>query len=248
MFNSKIFSILSLFFILIFLNSCNSSNCFKSSGEIKSETFETENFNSIQLFDLFEITVIQDSISFIEIKYNENLLSEINFEIIDSSIIFSNNNKCRFLKSNESLPKIEIHTIELDSILVYEASKVFIPDTFITDRFLLKFYSEIGFADITVKTNHLAVSIWGEGSSGEFYVKGKAEFFQSLTDGASFLFAQNLECNYVTAKQMSAGDIYISPKKTISASIFRSGNVYLSGNPTIKLLEEFSTGKLINSN
>lgn len=234
-----------LFFVLVIINSCNENKCLKSPGDITTLTYKVDSFNSIQLFDLFELVIKQDSSNYIQIETEENFQEGISYKIIDSSLIFENNNNCRFFRNTGNLPKITIHTPDIDSVLIFEASKVIIPDTFKTSRFLLKYISEIGYADITIQTNHLALSIWGESTAGEYYIKGKTVYFQTLLDGASFLYADSLESNYTTINNYSAGDAHISVKNTISASIYRSGNIYYKGNPFIKNLEEFSTGKLI---
>jgi len=231
--------------IITLLSSCNKTDCLGDAGEITIYKINVGNFNSIQIFDTFDIYIVQDSLNIIEIELEKEFIEQIKVINDDSSLIITNENKCRFLQNSGNVPKITVHITDIDSAIFREYGRFYSKDTINTKRFLLKFIAEAGYANFIVNTEHLAVSIWGKGTTGEFYVKGKTTYLQILNDGTSFVYADSLIANYTTIHNTSRGDVKISPIKTISASIYKSGNIFYTGNPEIKLIEEFSTGKLI---
>lgn len=245
---AKLTKVTALCLLFMPLNSCNESDCLSSGGEKITEVIYSGEFNSVQIFDTFDVYCVQDSLNKVEVELEETYIKNIFIENDGSSLKISNKNKCRFLKSSGNIPKIILHFSSLDSAIFYESGRFFSDDTIKNSRFLLRFVSEAGYCDFIVNTNHLAVSVWGEGNTGEFKVRGKTDYFQVLTDGTSFLYADDLISDFVHITNFSVGNIYVQAQKTISASIYCSGNVFYKGNPEILNYTTYNSGKMIENN
>lgn len=139
---AKLTKVTALCLLFMPLNSCNESDCLSSGGEKITEVIYSGEFNSVQIFDTFDVYCVQDSLNKVEVELEETYIKNIFIENDGSSLKISNKNKCRFLKSSGNIPKIILHFSSLDSAIFYESGRFFSDDTIKNSRFLLRFVSE----------------------------------------------------------------------------------------------------------
>ncbi len=242
--NIKLQHIFLSFLFLFFFFSCSDNNCLKSKGEIKSETRLLNSFKKIEINDLFNIYLVNDSIEKIEIETNENILNNVLTNVEDSVLVLNNTTKCRFLKENNKFPNLTIHIKYLNFIEINEACNIYTIDTLKINRFLIRNIGNIGFADLNIETNHFFFELW-ETSTGKYFIKGKTTYFTTTSYGNSYIFADNFFSKYTSVKSNSTGDYYLNCTEKIVGEIKSSGDVFLFGNPITININEESSGKLI---
>jgi len=242
-----------LYFVCIFcffaLYSCKNENldCFKSIGELDSVNYVFENNpKNLNIYDIFDVYLSQDSVFSVKVITNKTLLKNINVENNDTAIEIRDLNKCYFLRNKNIKHKLYIKTPDLKELLIMGVVNLITPDTVNFNRFLLRIYSEISFCNINVKCKeHFFFELWRV--TGNFKIAGQSTYFSILNHGESYIDASNYKANYVYVNQRSTGDIKIFALELLTADIFDIGNVYYLGNPQLKI-NEYNKGKAIKLN
>jgi hypothetical protein len=243
----KLISILFLFIVSIIYYSCSGDgDCLKSSGPETTEERFLSNFKSIEIHDLFNVYLVNDTISKITVETGKNLMSAIKTEVSDSVLNLSNTSRCRFLRGYGNYPKLTIHVKNLQLLRIYEPCNVFTVDTLKIDDLHIIFNADVSTADICLKSNYLTLDLWSD-VTGEYKICGAATNFISTSHGFSVIDAKNLKSDFVILNSMSTGDYTVNVQSKLSVTVQSSGNVYYYGNPVIT--ENIKgTGQIIKGN
>jgi hypothetical protein len=92
----------SIMTISLFSLSCNKENrcdCFKSTGDITSESRNISDFKKIILEDNINLYITPDTIYSLTIEAGAHLLKSIKTEVTDSCLILKNENKCNWVRN-----------------------------------------------------------------------------------------------------------------------------------------------------
>jgi hypothetical protein len=243
----KVYFVCIVIFIVLIGCKSNSSDCFKQIGQIDSINYVFKNSpQNINIYDIFDVILIQDSVFSIKIVTNKTLLDNINVEMNDTALEIKDLNKCYFLRNKNIKHKLYIHAPDLKEMLIMGVVNLITPDTINFTRFLIRVYSEVSFCNININcSEHFFFELWRV--TGDFKISGKSTYFAILNHGQAYIDASNFQSNYVYIEQRSSGDIKISVSDFLSANIFDIGNVYYIGNPILKV-SEYCKGKAIKLN
>jgi hypothetical protein len=204
----------------------------KSSGPQTSEERILSDFKAIEISDLFNVWLVNDTVSKITVEAGKNLISDIKTEISDTTLKISNTSKCRFLRGYGNFPNLTIHVKNLELIQIYEPCNVFTIDTLKGRKLKFTFNSDVSSAEICVESVYLTFDLWSD-VTGNYTLKGKSVNLISTSLGYSKINAKDLKCENVTLKDMSTGDYTVSASSKLNVSIFSSGDVFYYGNPII---------------
>ncbi len=235
-------------FVVTFLSvsiSCKSKigDCFNASDEIDSVTYDFSNYTTIDVYDIFEVYIKQDSFYRLKVVCNSDLLDDILIEQKDSVIEISDHNTCYFTKLADSSIKVYITAPNLKNVNFYCASSLYSIDTLEYERFLFRAYGKLAFADLTINcSDHFFLSLWDV--SGDFKIRGYAKYFESLFHGNAYADAFDLKTEVTKVDHRSTGDIKVSATNKIKVQILDIGNIYYKGNPEIEATIT-GTGKII---
>jgi hypothetical protein len=242
----KNYTILIPFLILLFfLFGCGDGDCLKSSGAETSEERMLSDFKAIELSDLFNVWLVNDTITKIIVETGENLISDIKTEISDTTLKISNTSKCRFLRGYGNYPKLIIHVKDLKLVQIYEPCNVYTIDTLKNYQIQFIFNADISTANLCIESTYLTLDLWSD-VTGEYTIKGKSFYLISNTYGYSKINAKDLECDNIILNSVSTGNITVTAKSTLNVTILGSGNVYYYGNPVITQKIE-GAGKIIKA-
>lgn len=231
------------FFVILGCNS-DSSNCFKQIGQTDSLSFIFKNNPKIvNIYDIFDVCLVQDSVFSVKIVTNKTLLENISIEMNDTALEIKDLNKCYFIRNKNIKHKLYIYTPNLKELMIFGVVNLYTPDTINFNRFLIRFYSEVSFCDINVNcSEHFFFELWRV--TGNFKISGKSTYFNILNHGQAYIDASNYKTEYFYIEQRSTGDVKISVSQLLSANIFDIGNVYYYGNPKLEVTE-YDKGKAI---
>ncbi len=225
--------LLQIFLIIIFFSSSckNSNNCLENTGvALDSIFFRTNIFKIINVYDIFDVYLKQDSICSLKIVANSSLLKNVSFCIKDSVLEIDDRNKCYFIKGYDNKIKLYISSPNVEEVNFYSASSFFSIDTLKFKRFLFRAYGYLAFADFTAQcSDHLFISLWNV--AGDYKIHGRTKYLQILNDGTSYIHAFDLVSQYCYIKQSSSGNVEITVLDKLTARLLSAGNILYKGNP-----------------
>jgi len=224
---------------LLFIISCDESS------DIISKSIEVSDFDQMYIEDIFDINLIQDTVSKIEIIAESDLIPEIKFTVDEKRILtISNNNTARWA-DNYNRPTLNISVDTLRSITLNSPSKIVSQNTILTHELIIVSkaeYSDINL-NITCDNFYFACS---ETSGGNLNIEGTTNKFTVYQRGSYEIDTENFIANYIFIEQNSIANCYIHVLKELIIKILRSGNIYYKGDPyNIEYLNEKAKEQLI---
>jgi hypothetical protein len=225
-----------LLLLMLSLVSCKKPSdraCWKGAGPAQTLQVPFSDFQYLHIHAHMEVTLIQDSLNFVEWEANENLMKFLSAEKDLDTLVLRNLNHCHFLRYGEEKVSVKVHFTELKQLL-FENSEL-------------------------VKTNGL----WQQ-NAFEFILKeGAGPIDLELSGTRAFvrnlygLFADLDGSATLDAKALSISDSLLftaaSPKSSyfhttgllVKAQLHSIGNLYLKGQPSLLLKNEYSAGKVV---
>ena len=88
--------LISVIIILFLIYSCEkeSSNCFFKKGNMKKKEMLLDDFCSIEVYDIFNLILIQDTIHKVVLEGSENLLPHVETSIEDDTLTIKHSIRC----------------------------------------------------------------------------------------------------------------------------------------------------------
>jgi len=239
------YKLLLLLWVLVIHTSCEKGAFFNAGETVIREVLLEHNISTIEVNSMFEVTLVQDTINKAVVTCGENLQPDINIFIKDDILHLNNTLKYSWSRSYEKI-KLELHLISIPQINVREPANITTRDTFKTNEFFLIDWGLFTELDVTLDVNNCAIDLSSD-DFGHYTVRGKAVSATFNGKGSSFIYANELQVQNCTVKQISIGDIYINVSNELRVSLLSSGNVYYRGNPNKIVIDKLSSsGKLIH--
>lgn len=244
-----------LMFILavVCITSCKKPEdraCFKSAGDLTSITFDLPDFETVKILEKLEVTLIQDSINYIEIHGRNHLIHQVAFEINDEGVlVLENKNKCGFLrayKKNEI--QIDLHVKTLREIQFFGTFDLHTKGIINTPTFTLKTEDSGATAHLNVNCGQLFIS-QGHGY-GDFTVSGTCNTARIMIQSNGFGNTEHL---------IVANELYVSNNTPVTSTvnidgaiatiaINGTGNVIYKGVADSLIRVGSGSGMLVNGN
>jgi hypothetical protein len=233
--------------ILSALWSCQKTkDCFSNAGKEISVEYDLEEFDTLIVNNVFFISLIQDSVNFIEITGYEDFVNATQYTVFNNCLILDNCHRCPFVKPDKNKVSIKLHTNKISRITLNEASDVRCLNTLVHENEIgLIVNSKYNEADLKldVKTFYY----WNTHlNGGKILVSGKGENMKLWNSSLGSVDARAFSCERAFIWTNSKTDCYINASHLIDADILNTGNLYFMGNPdTLVDYGENATGRLI---
>lgn len=240
--------LISVIIILFLIYSCEkeSSNCFFKKGNITKKEMLLDDFCSIEVHDIFNLILIQDTIHKVVLEGGENLLPHVETSIKDDTLTIKHSIRCIWLRDYEKI-NIYVYFSRLDRIVTYAPVKIITSDTLRCNNLEYFAIGEIGEADMILNCNYFRFDD-SYSTLGQFKFKGKSDKSRFYVNYGSSLFADSLISKEADIYFKTIGDIRVHVTEHLRAWIWGPGNVYYSGNPgKVEIMEKRSTGSLIKA-
>jgi hypothetical protein len=231
--------LLSALSIIVF--SCKKENmgdCFKGTGLVKKETRILGDFDSIYVDRRLNIVLVQDSVNFAVVEAGEHLLEMIDTEIKDGKLTLRNNNKCNWVRSYKIPVNIEVHTNNLQHIVMWGASNITNKDTLRFPKLVVEYRDASGNLDLMVD-NQLTNIIQHTGA-GDAVIHGKTEQLTVYMSSLAFGDYTDLQAQNVYVESRSSADCRVFGNQTFTFRLRGDGNIYYKGQGEI--ISEEKTG------
>ncbi len=238
----KISTILMFLLIISLFISCKkNSRCFHKRGETISRAFTFEPFSKVQINDLFDVYWHFDSQYRIEIETGKNMQTFIEAKLENGCLAIKDNNRCNWLRKYERT-RIHIYCPTLTEMEIWGSGDYYFIDTLSSDSFKISNWADITKMDIKVNCRWFAYS--QNAGTGDTYISGKAGISYLWVSGMGYLYAQSLKSDYTYITNRTTGNCYAYANKEAGAYIYKSGNIFLYGNPPVILQKYYGIGKL----
>ena len=241
--NSQRFKIvLILFFTSVLMISCE-KDCFEKSGSDTTKIIELEPYSKLIIHNNFNVSFIQDTLCFVEVKAKENLIKNIIADVKDSTLCLSDKNTCTFIKGYHEIKTI-VHFTNLNSIFIDGSPSLYSKDSLFLDRLLFVHKGDVITSDLKINARKLEIQL--HAIVGELKISGIVDDLYLYSSGTNHCFCKDLICKKAAVNHSDIGDVYLSVIDKLNLAINASGDFYCYKNPldTSITTKDKCTGKV----
>lgn len=230
-------------FVLL-LAGCEKSALFDAGpGSAKEFVFDGD-ISTIEVKQIFEITLVKDTVNKVIAIGGDNLLKQLDFRLKDQTLYLDHSIKYNWSRPYEKI-KLELHVRSFDLMNIRESIKLSTRGQFKSENFSFIDWSKFSEVDVDVDVQTCNIIMTSD-NFGSFKVKGKAINAEVWGWGSCFVHADSLVAENCHVLHRGIGDVYVNATNQLSIALESSGNVYYAGTPkTITLERQHSSGRLI---
>lgn len=224
--------------LIIGFSSCQREqwdDCISSTGKDKTIVRQLSDFDALEVYDQFEIELIQDTSGTqrIELTAGANLLEGIQTEVSEGVLLLRNRNICNFVRRFNPKIILRIYLRDLKKIEAYGNSRFISPDTLHLQNLSI-YQLAVNTFDLKVHTQEMEVQSL---DAGTFTLRGRCAVLKGSVERVSALDARDLACRYVLIDSHTPLDLYVRGSEVIFVKIFNKGNIYYAGDAPSQKLE-----------
>lgn len=213
------------------LNSCNLIDYIDTEDEITERRSIASDVVSIDINGLFSITLVQDSLSFVDVICPNNLQHLVDVTVDEQKLVLVNNISARFLTGYDRVG-LEIHLPNVNAININEPSSLCTDGIFATSSLHIVCSALYADCNMNIDVDYFNLST-NYKSYATFYFEGSASVSDLLVYRMCRVSAFDLETNQCHIQQYSLDNVYLNVNDELDAEIVLSGNIYYKGNPVI---------------
>jgi len=239
---SKLY-LIGILLVIFGLFACDDA-LFDAGSETSHEIVFKEAFSIIRFNNIFEVTIIQDTINKVIFTCGENLQSKVSTQIINGKLILDHSEKSNWSRKYKHI-KAEIHLITSMYFEIIAPVNLKTIGILRGKNFILKDYSGVSEFDVNLDVENCNIAIVYD-SYGFFKIKGNCINTYIEDYGSAVIRADSLQTINCKVKHLGFADLYVNASKKLNVSLEYTGNVYYTGNPSEIVIEKkLSTGNLI---
>lgn len=240
-------NILIIILTLITLFSCNDSNapdCLKSRGDTVTKTINSQEFNGIKVNQDFVVYISQGPTQAVTVTSGKNLIPDMDFEVIDSTLVITDNNSCNWVREY-NFPVVHIQHPNLKTIrqngggIIYSEGTLNYPN--------LKLISEFSSGNMHMNLNCTNLQVVNNDLSN-YFLSGKTNNLRIVdASGDGRIDASQLISNNANVFQRGTNDIIVNVTEKLTGRIISSGDIiYVDQVPNTIDVSIENRGKLID--
>ncbi|MFW5701027.1 MAG: GIN domain-containing protein [Cyclobacteriaceae bacterium] len=229
--------------IILACLSCKKDNCLNSTGKTTKLERITGPFHSIQVKDIFDLVLTQDSSTFITIEGGANLLPFISTNVKDCVLILDNDLDCRWAREYGRI-KVHVHLVETRDLILDTPCNV--KTTNHLDGYEIRFWpvADLNEADLQLNCTRFFLKS-SYTANGIIKLRGKVDFVNLIPFGTMEIDASQLIGNKVEVSHYSNNKVTVYPVQYLKAWLYGPGNLYYNNIPAEIIPEINSTGKIL---
>jgi len=215
---------------LIFLASCNIINPLYDEGEYIETSIEVGDFTQLEVHNIFNIEIIDDTETYVLYKGGENILEQMHYTTENNTLKLDH----KFINwaNNYKMPTLEIHVPEIEKIHLYSSGYLSSLNQLSGERIEVSIHEEASIYEIDLKIKYASLYFHSQGSaSGTIAFSGECTLATYTLNGSTNIQASDLITERIGIVQNSLGDAHIYVENMIRATFYKSGNIYYKGNP-----------------
>ena len=238
-----------ILFLIVF-TSCNFINPFHDEGKNIETVIELDDFTQIEIHNIFNIEIVEDSESYILYKGGERILDEMTYSSL-SGILNLDHSFMNWTK-NLKIPTLEIHMPLLEGIDLYASGSIKSLNQLTGDNLSIDVHEASDTYEIDLNIDYNSLRFHSQGSvGGTLNISGTCTKSGYVLNGSANVQASELKSKDVTVTHNSLGDAHIYAEDKISVTFYKPGDLYYKGNPAdievkyVQINNQVASGKLI---
>ncbi|WP_286130556.1 GIN domain-containing protein [Solirubrum puertoriconensis] len=218
-------------------------DCFKSSGSVSTERRELPAFNVLRLYDNVEVTVVQDTETYAEVRTGRNLQEDLELKVQDGTLTISNTSRCNWVRRYDVPHQVTLHVPRLTDVFHVGEKTMRTEGTFRQDTLFLHL-SRAGDLEFNVESKYLWVDLY---ELGDMKLSGHSTELIATVGDLGRLFAKDLTTKRASVHldKLSDGDAYVRTIDFLGAQVAGTGTLYYSGPPAQKDVKVTGKGKAV---
>lgn len=222
---------LILVIFICLLSSCNLTDYIDAGDRIIQRRNIASDVVNIDIDGLFSVTLVQDSVSFVDVNCPSNLQHLVDVVVDEQKLVLNNNISDRFLAGYDKVG-LEIHLPNLNTINIISPSSICTQGVFSASTLHVVCSALFADCSLNIDAEHLYLSI-SDRAYATFNFEGSANTFNLSVYRMCSVSAINLETNKCQIRHCGLDDVYLNVNTELDAEIGLSGNIYYRGNPVI---------------
>ena len=237
---------LGLLGLVLAFCSCNKENapdCFKTAGEVQTETRDLGSFTKLELNSNLKYVLVDTNFCGIEITGPKNLLPKIDAQLSDGVLKIENVNTCNFLRSFEHEITVKLYFDSITNIQNFSTGSVISLNEMKARKLVIENKHANG--KIELNLNCDTIYCGSPAGANDSYLYGTVNVAELYSDAYGIIHAESLHANQVYINNASLQPIYANATSYAFVRIDDSGNVVLNQIPILYDLVRNGSGELI---
>lgn len=215
--------------VLVGCKSGDAPDCFKTAGDVSSETRTIEGFlRKVQINDEIDVTFIPAEENKVIVKGPEYLIADVVTSQEQGTLQIRNENTCNWVRDLSIRMEVEVYTTEVEYINYQGQGDVLFQDTLETDH--LTFENNQGFGDVLIRFSGDSLTVLNHDYTN-IKVIGEARIASFFHQGSGVFDASELQAVAVLTNNNSLNSLYVYPINYLFAKLTNKGNTYYKGSP-----------------
>jgi hypothetical protein len=222
-----------------------SISCNKQSNKKVTELIQLTSFNSIELNDVFEVQLIEDSSFFVEAEGHPSLEEGLNFKLEDTLLILDRKNGNRWFRPSNNKLIVRIHSQPLARVTANKTSNIKTLSPITSNEFGLIFKEKANEADLELNCN--SFYYWNQDPcGGNLRLYGYTKHLKLWNYAIMSVDAKDLISKYTLVENDSQGDCSVWVTDHLDYKITGFGDIHLYGQPlSMQSIGDTGEGQLI---
>lgn len=229
------------FFLLIVIVGCE-----KNPGNKFRESVEVSSFSHLEVDDVFDIELIQDSLNRVTFEGTQEQLKHVYARVEEDTLRLGNSSNLQWINNLEHI-QVQLHFESLQKVILFAPSYVYNKDTLHFTALKFICYNQMGDFDLTVDARKITF-VNSDTGGGTYYFSGFTKSLYVWQRGISSVNTLNLKAGQVRVKQNSLRPCKVHAIEQLNVTIDRPSNVYYTGKPAKISREIVEGGQLIPYN
>ncbi|MCA8830862.1 GIN domain-containing protein [Hymenobacter pini] len=211
----------------------NEAGCFTSTGSIITERRSLPPFRVLTTYDNVQVTVVQDTDTYAEVRAGKNLQDDIRLEVKGDELIIRNTSRCNWVRRYDTPREVTLHTPHITSTFLRGQADVRTEGTFSQDTI---FFHLIGSGDyhLNLRSQYVWISQY---ELGDLYLSGTSQELHHTLGGNGSLYAADFSIAdaYLYTNFDSNGNQHVRAAQRLVGTHAGTGTVFYTLHPQINL-------------
>lgn len=211
------------------------------------KTYPLASFKNIDVWNTFNVYLIQDTLSYIKFVADQSIIDELNYELNDTVLSIRNTLKNKWQHPKINRPAVYISCNKPNLITLHETCSLSTINPIISHELGLIMKSKLNMATLELNCN--TFYYWNATPcGGKITLFGKTNNLKIWNQAIMTVDAKKLTTSYALVENGAKTDCLINVTDKLEYGVYGKGNIYLYGQPTeIIKINTTSTGVLIQS-
>lgn len=221
----------------------NRGDCFKSTGEISSETRLLEPFSRLEVEDNVNVYIHFAPEHSAVVEAGQNLISSIETEVVDHTLYIRNNNTCNWVRKYNVPVNVTLHCTQIDFLISRGYGTIETLDTIVQTEFYAEQWLASGRLELLLNTERAYIK--SHTGPADYSCHGSSNYLYAYNSSSGMLHLEGVKAQNAMAWNTGNGNIYVNVSDSLEILLDDIGDVHYTGNPAFLNVNRNGSGKAI---